>query len=272
MDTDHVAGYIEALAYWLSLTGNFTSYGLVGYPVATPLGYNGFFIAPGKTNAEVLQYLGPIQLKIFGMGAYIQVTGLPFTNANQLSVYGYEQTPVDPRTNYTQPTSTILGSRLLTAEGLSNTTAVAGMLTGLFTNGYVMATYGVLGGQVAANANLSVGLNPAWRTAVMHMIIVDESGAGASGSATVIEAAYDRMQAVAIPLAEPLSANSGAYLNEAAYNEKDPQLTFWGGAERYDILKLIKFKYDPLNVFWCNPCVGSEVFTMGDDGKLYFPL
>ncbi|KAF2149665.1 FAD-binding domain-containing protein [Myriangium duriaei CBS 260.36] len=267
--TSGEAGYISALTYWLGLTGNITSYGLVGYPQASSQGYLGVFVAPGKTIDQVMAFLKPIQAQIFGMGAYFLIDTIPITNVDQLAVYGYEETPVDPTTNYTQPTSTIMGSRLLTADGLRNATAVNAMLTGLFSNGYIILPYATLGGAVA-NGSSNIGLNPAWRKAVMHFIAVDYTGAGAVEDVATIEAAYANMQKVAIPLIDPISSSSGAYLNEAAYNEPNPQNTFWGS--NYNKLKAIKIKYDPTNVFWCNPCVNSEALSLHSDGKLYLPL
>jgi hypothetical protein len=69
-----------------------------------------------------------------------------------------------------------------------------------------------------------------------------------------------------------LLPNSGSYLNEvcilAAFDyvgsnhmkanpdEPDFQQAFWG--TNYPKLAAIKKAYDPTDVFWCHPCVGSE--------------
>ncbi len=50
--------------------------------------------------------------------------------------------------------------------------------------------------------------------------------------------------------------NSGAYVNEADYFEKDWQKTFWG--DNYPRLLAIKRKYDPIGLFHCHHGVGSE--------------
>lgn len=53
-----------------------------------------------------------------------------------------------------------------------------------------------------------------------------------------------------------LAPQSGAYLNEADYFQKDWQRVFWG--DNYSRLLKIKKKYDPQGLFYCHHCVGSE--------------
>ena len=52
---------------------------------------------------------------------------------------------------------------------------------------------------------------------------------------------------------------SGAYWNEADFDEKDWQVSHWG--EHYPRLLRIKKAYDPDGLFVCHHCVGSEDFT-----------
>jgi berberine-like enzyme len=49
--------------------------------------------------------------------------------------------------------------------------------------------------------------------------------------------------------------------------EPDWQKSMFG--TNYQRLLDVKRKYDPNNTFWCYPCVGSEVFSLRADGKLY---
>ena len=48
--------------------------------------------------------------------------------------------------------------------------------------------------------------------------------------------------------------------------EPDYQEAFWGS--NYPRLLSIKRKVDPLDVFWCQGCAGSERWTIMDDGVL----
>jgi len=66
---------------------------------------------------------------------------------------------------------------------------------------------------------------------------------------------------------DELSVNSGAYLNEGMWSEKDWKRTYWG--TNYGRLLKIKQKYDPHNTLWCFPCVGADALSEGKDGKLY---
>ena len=63
-----------------------------------------------------------------------------------------------------------------------------------------------------------------------------------------------------------LAPDSGAYVNEAFLYEKDWQQTFWG--DNYDRLLKIKREVDPMDVFWCLPCVGNEHWEVQSSGQL----
>jgi Berberine and berberine like len=54
---------------------------------------------------------------------------------------------------------------------------------------------------------------------------------------------------------------------EASWEEPDWKQTMFGS--NYEQLLKVKRRYDPNNVLWCYPCVGSEAFWMAEDGKLY---
>ena len=57
-----------------------------------------------------------------------------------------------------------------------------------------------------------------------------------------------------------LAPDTGAYINEADPNEPNWQEAFWG--TNYPRLLDIKKKWDPDGVFFCVPCVGSELWTV----------
>jgi FAD/FMN-containing dehydrogenase len=65
----------------------------------------------------------------------------------------------------------------------------------------------------------------------------------------------------AIELFMQLAPEGGAYHNEASYFQKNWQKAFWGS--NYDRLYKIKQKYDPLGLFYCHHCVGSELWETG---------
>lgn len=69
-----------------------------------------------------------------------------------------------------------------------------------------------------------------------------------------------------LPLLENLTPGSGAYLNEADFNQPNWQSTFYG--DNYAKLTSIKNKYDPNHTFYALKSVGSEEWAGQTDGRL----
>jgi hypothetical protein len=74
------------------------------------------------------------------------------------------------------------------------------------------------------------------------------------------------MTEVIQPLVEAATPGSGSYVNEADFNQKNWQTTFWGG--NYKKLLSIKKKWDPSNLFYATVGVGSEAWTVRNDGRM----
>lgn len=69
-----------------------------------------------------------------------------------------------------------------------------------------------------------------------------------------------------VPLFSALAPESGAYLNEADFNQPNWQTAFYG--KNYDRLREIKAKYDPDDVFYATTAVGSDEWQVTNDGRL----
>ncbi|KAK1997957.1 FAD-binding domain-containing protein [Colletotrichum falcatum] len=69
-----------------------------------------------------------------------------------------------------------------------------------------------------------------------------------------------------LPAIEAVTPNSGAYLNEANFGQRDWQRQFYG--KNYDQLVAIKKRYDPDDVFYAVTAVGSEAWAADGDGRL----
>ncbi|KAK7730020.1 hypothetical protein SLS57_001679 [Botryosphaeria dothidea] len=69
-----------------------------------------------------------------------------------------------------------------------------------------------------------------------------------------------------VPLFSALAPESGAYLNEADFNQPNWQTAFYG--KNYDRLREIKSKYDPDDVFYATTAVGSDEWQVSNDGRL----
>ncbi|KAF5012635.1 hypothetical protein FDECE_1327 [Fusarium decemcellulare] len=107
-------------------------------------------------------------------------------------------------------------------------------------------------------------LNPAWRDAVVHLI-VSQSWHHSTPSSAVDEIVRD-VTYNKLGLLRQLDPSSGAYLNEANVMEPDWQWSFFG--PNYALLREIKEQYDPEGILWCRQCVGSEDWVQQAEGKL----
>ncbi|XP_002987070.2 uncharacterized FAD-linked oxidoreductase ARB_02478 [Selaginella moellendorffii] len=114
-----------------------------------------------------------------------------------------------------------------------------------------------LGGDVARPRNNAV--NPALRSALWHIILATNTNDNTT------QAEYEKF-ARQITHANKLLPGSGAYMNEADFNEPNWQQSFFG--ENYPRLLDIKDKYDPTGLFVCHQCVGSEKWSNDLNCKL----
>ena len=114
----------------------------------------------------------------------------------------------------------------------------------------------VAGGQVS-NTSQNNSVSPAWRTALLHMIYVEEWTDGTS---------LEEQQQISTHVTEQVQilqtiaggSLSGSYMNEADPNEANWQQKFFGTIEIYNQLKSIKNTVDPNGIFVCEKCVGSD--------------
>jgi FAD/FMN-containing dehydrogenase len=114
----------------------------------------------------------------------------------------------------------------------------------------------VAGGQVS-NVTQNSSVNPAWRTALLHMVHV-ESWFDWTSDEDQNQLAENVTQQVEILQTVAGGAQSGSYMNEANPNEPDWQQKFFGTMEIYNRLKSIKNAVDPNGLFVCKNCVGSD--------------
>ncbi|KAL1962101.1 hypothetical protein VTN77DRAFT_568 [Rasamsonia byssochlamydoides] len=96
-------------------------------------------------------------------------------------------------------------------------------------------------------------VNPAWRKAYLHFVVgvtwppLDE---------TEKQEQEHLLRTQYVEALRQFNPDSGCYINEADPYEPNWQQAFWGS--NYPRLLSIKKKYDPDDVFWCQPCVGNE--------------
>ncbi|OQD81210.1 hypothetical protein PENANT_c029G10283 [Penicillium antarcticum] len=150
-----------------------------------------------------------------------------------------------------------LGSRLISRsffESGNSTQLTKGLSSLSYGPGEAVVGALVAGGQVSRNRDIESGLNPAWRDAIVHVIIARFIST---------ELSFEEQEAVAsnitkydVPMLRSLEPGKmGAYGNEADADEVDFQESFWG--ENYPRLLDIKKSRDPNNLFIARKGVGS---------------
>ncbi|KAJ6481261.1 FAD-binding domain-containing protein [Mycena vitilis] len=113
----------------------------------------------------------------------------------------------------------------------------------------------VAGGQVSDNADIESAVNPAWRTAKTHVIVVNFWNE--TSSVQEVNTVRNEFQTNQLPILEQLSgSHAGSYSNEGDALEPNFQTTFYG--PNYAKLSAIKAKYDPNDLFMVAAGVGSE--------------
>ncbi|CAF4966777.1 unnamed protein product [Rotaria sp. Silwood1] len=127
-------------------------------------------------------------------------------------------------------------------------------------NGSILLGHIVAGGQVSHISNTNNSVNPGWRTALLHMVY--SQGWLDTTPEDIQEFLATEVTRRATILDE-LSTDSqlSCYSNEADPNEVNWQKNFFGSQAIYNQLKAIKDRYDPLGLFVCKHCVGSDDWT-----------
>ncbi|KAJ3499682.1 hypothetical protein NLG97_g128 [Lecanicillium saksenae] len=167
-----------------------------------------------------------------------------------------------------------LGSRLLPAQSLLDRDALRQMLQEVSgvsrDNTTSIPTPAIIGHVIAnaKNANMDTGLNPAWRKAVVHFLMV--GGWPDDDSKAVAQIVRDDVTFRKTYAMRKLAPDSGAYFNEMDINEPNWQYAAFG--DNYPRLLHVKNKYDPESLLWCKHCVGSEKWVENENGKLCRPL
>lgn len=79
--------------------------------------------------------------------------------------------------------------------------------------------------------------------------------------------AYQKLMTnTVMPALEAVTPGSGAYMNEADFLQPGFQQAFFGS--KYKRLLEIKKKYDPDSLFYATKGVGSEAWTVVEDGHM----
>jgi hypothetical protein len=154
------------------------------------------------------------------------------------------------------------GSRLIPRSVLENNNdALQAVLQNLTANG-------VLAAGSSANYARPAGVNnavlPAWRNTTVHLQIGTPWNETAPWSEMV--AAQNVITNEFVPQLTSVTPGSGAYMNEGDFQQPNWQQTFFGA--NYPTLLSIKQKWDPNSLFYGLRLVGSEAWTVSNNGRM----
>ncbi|KAK1751385.1 FAD/FMN-containing isoamyl alcohol oxidase-like protein MreA [Echria macrotheca] len=121
--------------------------------------------------------------------------------------------------------------------------------------------------RVAGYPGADSAANPAFREAVMHLVVYDSAPSSTSPgvTATADHAARSRLSGY-VDYLRNATVGSGSYVNEADVLEPDWQRSFYGA--NYETLLQHKTFRDPWDLFWAPGAVGSEAWTVRAAGGL----
>lgn len=119
----------------------------------------------------------------------------------------------------------------------------------------------VAGGQVSNTTNRNNSVNPGWRTALLRLAFTQTWSDTTSKADQDNSSAQLLIRAAMFDTLLPAGIQPTCYANEAHPGEVNWQEKFFGSTVIYNQLKSIKAKYDPLGLFVCATCVGSDDWT-----------
>ncbi|KAJ5767224.1 uncharacterized protein N7511_004840 [Penicillium nucicola] len=113
------------------------------------------------------------------------------------------------------------------------------------------------------SGNVYNSVLPAWREAIFHGKV---STTWEFNQPDKMRDVQEKMTTDYVPRLQKLAPESGAYLNEADFRQPDFQKSFYG--TNYNALRQVKAKYDPHDVFYGLTAVGSDDWTVSDNGRM----
>lgn len=161
------------------------------------------------------------------------------------------------------------GGRLIKRSQLRNFSSAARALAKQMVTfigvGTDVSAFGVGTGTAESSSSNNNAVLPAWREALVSATLSLPWNFTAPWSEAL--ATQRKMTDVVQPIIEAATPGSGVYMNEADFRQPDFQEAFFGAAN-YPRLLEIKRKWDPRGLFYATAAVGSEAYTVHDDGRL----
>ncbi|PYI04014.1 FAD-binding domain-containing protein [Aspergillus sclerotiicarbonarius CBS 121057] len=213
------------------------------------------------SSSEVTGFMQPFVAQLQQLSVNYTLTVTTFDN-----YYSFFDNYFGPLPYGTYTNAQVQGGRLIPRTVLASNSSNAALTSALreIASNPAFHIVGV-GADVSRAAHVPNAVFPGWRKAITWIEIAanwDWNQAYATNAAneTLITQKYDPL------LAAVTGPESGAYLNEGDFAQRDFQTQFFGS--NYATLKAIKNKYDPGHIFYGNALVGSDDWTVASDGRL----
>lgn len=156
--------------------------------------------------------------------------------------------------------ASLFGGRLVSAAQLVHFSATSHALIDL---GVTFIGVGLNVSRFGNNGSANAVL-PAWRDALVSASLTYSYNFTAPVSD--MRALQDQITATVQPVIEAATPGSGAYMNEADFQQPHFQEAFYGS--NYGRLRAIKNVLDPDGLLYGHTAVGSETWTVAEDGRM----
>ncbi|KAK3370113.1 hypothetical protein B0H63DRAFT_307763 [Podospora didyma] len=227
---------------------------------------NFFMIAPltsyGKNATQVRAIMAPLLAKLTSLGVqYNSAVGQSATYYEHYDTY-FGPLP----TGAIQVGIAQYGGRLVPLELVKNATTASALATTARSIAEKGVTWIGVGTDVSSfGTNNANSVLPAWRKPVVHATLTTEWSFDPAKWEQMIANQHLMTDAI-MPSIEAVTPGSGAYMNEANFQQPNFQKEFFGA--NYAQLNAIKGKYDPDNFFYATKAVGSEIWSIANDGRM----
>ncbi|ESZ91957.1 hypothetical protein SBOR_7666 [Sclerotinia borealis F-4128] len=235
---------------------------MVGYGVtSTAFGILGM-TAYNKTQADVQALLSNFTNALTTLG--ISYTAAYIENPTYLDHYNYTRGPL-PYGAWGGSGVNTGGGRLIPRSVIQeNNKAYVATIRNVTSTGLPYTGVAINVSSPHTTPTVDNALLPAWREALIHVILTTPWDYSAPISDMVAEQYW--MANDIIPQFEALTPGGGGYMNEGNFRQPNWQETFYG--KNYDRLLRIKNKWDPDHLFYGTTAVGSEAWSIADDGRM----
>jgi hypothetical protein len=207
-------GFVNATAYLMSVMPDWTDWGLTGHPILQSYRFNSLFTAPGKEAKAISDFVSPFAEKLRTYGVTVSVSNID-SSLNGLTIS--QNIALNAGiTGLGRNGPGVMGSRLLSREGLKDVAGMERMIRTLMEKDYICEPFNVGGGAVAKNRALDIAINPSWRDAIVHFSILPFSQRNFT-TVREVEDSYKQTQKDTMELLDPFSVNSSVYLNEVSF-------------------------------------------------------